>query len=177
MLKKLNLQLFAAEAVKGNKIVYLFRILSEAATSDGVTLAFTTENSTSMSKDADSTVTKDGIIRTPGETEVEITATAILAKGDTMYGKLKAAMKNDELIEIWEANLAEPAEGGTNKFKGTYYQGYLTSFEKSSSAEDFVEVSTTFAINGAGADGDVTVSAKNQEIANYVFADSTKTGA
>lgn len=177
MFRKLNLQLFSAEAVKGSKIVYLFRIKSEEATSDGVTLAFTTENTTTMSKDADSTVTKDGIIRTPGETEVEITATAILAKGDKMYDKLKAAMKNDELIEIWEANLAEPAEGGENKFKGTYYQGYLTEFEKSSNAEDFVEVSTTFAINGTGADGDVTVSAENQEIASYVFADSTKTGA
>ena len=176
MLKKFDLQLFA-EAVQGKKIVYLFRVKSEAATADGVTLAFTTENSVSMSKDADSTATKDGTIRTPGETEVEITATAILAKGDTMYDKLKAAMKNDELIEIWEANLAEPAESGDNKFKGTYYQGYLTEFEKSSNAEDFVEVSTTFAINGTGADGDVTVSTENQEIANYVFADATKTGA
>ena len=177
MFKKLNLQLFAAEAVKGSKIVYLFRIKSEEATADGVTLAFTTENTTTMSKDADSTVTKDGIIRTPGETEVEITATAILAKGDKMYDKFRTAMKNDELIEIWEANLAEPAETGSDKFKGTYYQGYLTEFEKSSNAEDFVEVSTTFAINGMGADGDVTVSKANQEIANYVFADSTKTGA
>lgn len=176
MLKKFDLQLFA-EAVQGKKIVYLFRIKSEAATTDGVTLAFTTENSVSMSKDADSTATKDGTIRTPGEMEVEISATALLAKGDTMYDKFKAAMKNDELIEIWEANLAEPAEGGDNKFKGTYYQGYLTEFEKSSNAEDFVEVSTTFAINGTGADGNVTVSTENQEIANYVFADTQKTGA
>ena len=177
MFNKLNLQLFAAEAVKGSKIVYLFRIKSEEATADGTTLAFTTENTTTMSKDADSTVTKDGIIRTPGETEVEISATAILAKGDKMYDKFRAAMKNDELIEIWEANLSETAESGENKFKGTYYQGYITEFEKSSNAEDFVEISTTFAINGMGVDGDVTVSKKNQEIANYVFKDTTKTGA
>ena len=173
----MNLQLFAAEAVKGNKLVYLFRILSEAATEAGVTLAFTTENTNTISKDADTTATKDGSIRTPGEAEIEISATAILAKGDTMYAKLKEAMLNDELIEIWEANLEEPAEGGANKFKGTYYQGYLTEFEKSSSAEDFVECSCTFAINGTGADGDVTVTAEQQEVANYVFTDTTKTGA
>ena len=171
-----NLQLFA-EAVQGKKIVYLFRVLDEAATADGVAMAFVTENSISMSKDADSTATKDGSIRTPGEMEIEISATAILAKGDELYSKLKAAMMNDELIEIWEANLDEPASGGDNKFKGTYYQGYLTEFEKSSSAEDFVEVSTTFGINGTGADGDVTVSVEQQEIASYVFADTTKTGA
>jgi hypothetical protein len=94
-----------------------------------------------------------------------------------MFARFKEAMKNDEIIEIWEANLAEPVGEGNNKFKGTYYQGYITEFEKTSSAEDFVEVSSTFAINGTGVDGDVTVSAEKQEVAKYVFADTQKTGA
>lgn len=175
-MRKFDLQLFA-EAVQGKRIVYLYRILEEAATNDAVTIMFSTEDSISISKDADTTATKDGSIRTPGELEVEKSGTSILAKGDTMYGKLLDAMKNDKLIEIWEANLDEPAESGDNKFKGTYYQGYLTEFEKTSSAEDFVECSTTFGINGTGATGDVTVSAEQQEIANYVFTDTTKTGA
>lgn len=173
-----NLQLFGKEAVKGNKLIYLFRILEEASTATGVTLAFTTENSVSYSKDSDSTVTKDGSIRVPGEMEVEITATALLSKGDEMYAKFKQAMIENKLIEIWEANLEEPAEGGANKFKGTYFQGYLTEFEKTSNAEDHVEVSTTFGINGTGVDGDVTVTTEQQEIAAYVFADTTQaTGA
>lgn len=173
---KFNLQLFS-EAVQGKKIVYLYRILKEAGTADGVTLAFTTENGRTKSKDADSTATKDGSIRTPGASEVEITATSILSKGDSLIGKLESAMDNDELIEIWEANLEEPADGGSNKFAGAYYQGYLTEFEKTSSAEDFTEISLTFAVNGVGAKGDVTVSVEQQEIANYVFADTQKTGA
>lgn len=172
---KVNLQRFA-EPVQGRKIVYLFRIKEDAPTENATVLAFTTENGITVSKDADTTATKDGPIRTPGEAEIEITATALLAKGDTMYEKLKAAMLADKLIEIWEANLAEPAESGDNKFKGTYYQGYLTEFEKTSSAEDFVECSTTFGINGTGADGDVTVTTQQQEIASYVFADTQKTG-
>lgn len=173
-----NLQLFGKEAVKGNKLIYLFRILEEASTATGVTLAFTTENSVSYSKDSDSTVTKDGSIRVPGDMEVEITATALLSKGDEMYAKFKQAMIENKLIEIWEANLEEPAEGGANKFKGTYFQGYLTEFEKTSNAEDHVEVSTTFGINGTGVDGDVTVTTEQQEIAAYVFADTTQeTGA
>lgn len=175
-MRKFDLQMFA-EAVQGKRIVYLYRILEEAATTDAVTIMFATEDGISMSKDADTTATKDGSIRTPGALEVEKTGTSILAKGDTMYKKLKAAMANDKLIEIWRSNLDEPAEGGANKFKGTYYQGYLTEFEETASAEDFVECSTTFAINGTGVDGDVTVSAEQQEIANYVFKDTTKTGA
>lgn len=172
----MNLQLFA-EAVQGKKIVYLYRLLSEKASSDAVMLAFTTENSRTKSKDADSTATKDGSIRTPGTAEVEITATSILAKGDTMIGKLEDAMDNDELIEIWEVNLDEAAETGENKFAGRYFQGYLTELEISSNAEEFVECSLTFGVNGSGVKGDVTVSVEQQEMANYVFADTSKTGA
>ena len=174
--KEYPLQVFA-EAVQGKKIVYLYRVASKEATVNGTTLAFTTENSRTMSKDADSTATKDGSIRTPGTAEVEITATSILAKGDTLLDELEKAMDKDELMEVWEANLDEPAEEGENKFKGKYFQGYLTEFEKTSSAEDFVECSLTFGINGSGADGDVTVSVEQQEVAAYVFKDTQKTGA
>lgn len=175
-MKKFNMQLFA-EAVQGKKMVYLYRIHEEAAAENAVMLAFTTENTRTKSKDADSTITKDGSIRTPGASEVEITATSILAKGDSMIDKLEDAMDSDKLIEIWEANLEEPANAGNDKFKGMYFQGYLTEFEKTSSAEEFVECSLTFGINGAGARGDVTVSAEQQEMANYVFADTQKSGA
>ena len=168
-MKKMNLQLFA-EAVSGKKIVYLYRVLG--GTDAAAALAFTTENSRTKSRDADSTETKDGAIRTPGATEVEITATSILQKGDTLIDALEAAMDAGTLIEIWEANLEE-AGTGENKFKGAYYQGYLTEFEKTSNAEDFVECSLTFGINGTGASGDVTVTAAQQEIAAYVFADTT----
>ena len=174
------LQLFAEgakEAVQGKKIVYLYRVAKNEATKDGTQIAFTTENERTKSKDADSTATKDGSIRTPGTAEVEITATSILAKGDEVIDELEEAMDNDDLIEIWEANLDEPADAGENKFKGTYFQGYLTEISRSSSAEDFVEVSLTFGINGDGAKGDVTVSAEQQEMAAYVFKDTTKTGA
>lgn len=173
---KMNLQIFA-EAVQGKKLVYLYRIKSEAATADGALLAFTTENGRTKSKDGDITATKDGSIRTPGEIEQEITATSLLAKGDEMIDKLEDAMDNDELIEIWEANLDEPAADGENKFAGRYFQGYLTEFEKTSTAEDFVECNLTFGINGKGAKGDVTVSVEQQEMANYVFTDTAKTGA
>lgn len=173
-MEKFNLQMFA-EAVQGKKVIYLYRLASEASSEDAVMLAFTTENSRTKSKDADSTITKDGSIRTPGAAEVEITATSILAKGDTMINKLEDAMDADELIEIWEANLEEPADDGGNKFVGMYFQGYLTEFEKTSSAEDFVECSLTFGVNGSGARGDVTVTAEQQEVAAYVFTDTSKT--
>lgn len=175
-MKKFNLQLFA-EAVQGSQVIYLYRILSKAATNDGVTLAFTTENERTSSKENESTVTKDGSILTPGAPEIEITATSILAKGDTLVDELEEAMLNSELIEIWEANLAEPIANGENKFKGKYFQGYLSEVSRSSSSEEAVEISLTFAVNGIGAAGEVTVTAAQQELAAYVFTDTQKTGA
>ena len=173
-MKKFNLQLFA-EAVQGKSIIYLFRVLGDnnAATA----MAFTTENERSKSKDADVTATKDGSIRTPGAAEIEISATAILAKDDDLAEKLEAAMDSDTLIEIWEANLEKKGTANST-FKGTYYQGYLTEFTLTSSAEEHAEYECTFSINGSGAKGDVTVSAEQQAVATYVFTDTTaKTGA
>ena len=173
-MKKFDLQLFA-EAVQGKRIIYLFRILKDAATKAATIMAFTTENERTKSKDADTTATKDGSIRTPGAAEVEISATAILAKGDTMADDLEDAMDADELMEIWEVNLDEPTEDG--KFKSRYFQGYLTEFTLTSSAEEHAEYETTFGINGNGVKGEATVSVEQQEIASYVFKDTNETGA
>ena len=94
-----------------------------------------------------------------------------------MIAALEDAMDSNELIEVWEANLDEPAESGENQFKGMYFQGYLTEIEYSSNAEDMVEVSLTFGINGSGKRGNVTVTTAQQEMAEYVFTDTTaKTG-
>ena len=38
-----------------------------------------------------------------------------------------------------------------------YFQGYLTELEKSSDADENVELSLKFGVNGAGVRGDVTV--------------------
>lgn len=170
-----NLQLFA-EAISGRKIVYLFRVLEDTAKDNASAMAFVTENETSISKDADATVTKDGTVRTPNAAEIEITATSLFAKGDTLLGKLKNAMLADKKIEIWEVNLEE-AGTGENKFKATYYQGFLTEFTETSSSEEHVEISTTFGIEGSGAEGEATVTTEQQEVAAYAFADTQKTGA
>lgn len=171
-MKKFNLQLFA-EAVQGKNLVYLFRIAKNAAEKPASAMAFVTENERTKSKDTDSTATKDGAIVTPSAAEIEITATAILAVGDTIAAELEAAMDNDDLIEIWEVNLSEKGTGD-DKFKATYYQGYLTEFNLSSSAEEHVEYETTFAINGSGAKGEATVTREQQEVAIYTFKDTAK---
>lgn len=163
------------KAVSGKKIVYLYRPKKDEATKEAAVLAFTTENSRSKSKDADATITKDGAIRTPGGGEEEITATSLLAQNDPIIDRLQEAMDDDEIISIWEVNMAEPAGSNANKYKGRYFEGYLTEFELSSSAEDMAEISLTFGINGTGKPGEVTMTDTQAAIADYVFKDTTKT--
>lgn len=176
-MKKFNLQLFAEAATKtpvdGKKIIYLFRVLSKASSTAAVAMAFTTENERSKSNESDKIATKDGDIVLP-QIETEITTTAILAKGDTLADELEDAMDEAEKIEIWEANLDAPGTAA-GTYKGRYYQGYLTEFNLSTSAEDHAEYECTFAISGAGAKGDVTVSAEQQAVASYVFTDTKAT--
>ena len=172
-----KLQLFA-EAVAGKKVIYLYRIMSKSASNDAVGLAFTTENERTKSKDADTTATKDGTVRTPGTSEVEITASSLLKKGDKFIDELEDALDDDEILEIWEVNLEEEGtDTNKGKYKSKYCQGYLTELDQTSSAEDNVEISLTFGINGNGVSGYATVSAEQKEIVTYVFADTQKTGA
>ena len=128
-----------------------------------------------VNKDADTTATKDGSIRTPSVAEIEITSTSILPKGDKIIGKLEKAMLEDKLVECWEVNLAEEGtETNAGKFKSKYYQGYLTECSISSDAEGSVEIELTFGANGNGADGYATVTKEQQEVASYVYKDVTK---
>ena len=42
-------------AIRGSRIIYLYRILADAATVDATGIAFTTENGRTKSRDADTT--------------------------------------------------------------------------------------------------------------------------
>ena len=166
-------------AIKGKRIIYLYRILKDAATSDATAIAFTTENSRSKSRDSDTVATKDGTIRVPGELETEISTTAIFAsENDEMISKIEKAIDDGEKMEIWEVNLDKPGtDSNSSKFASKYFQGYVTTFELSSNSEDHAEASLDFGIEGKGADGYATVTDEQQEIAAYVFKDTKKTGA
>ena len=176
----MNLQLFATdvEKVKGTEIIYLYRLLSEKSSEAATHIAFSEENELSMKRDADTTQTKDGPIRTPGTPELEITAKSILAKGDTMIKKLKNALLSGEIVEVWRVNLAEEGtDTNAGKYEATYYQANVTELTETSNAEDACEVEITFGVQGNGADGYATVSDAQKEAASYAFKDTSKEAA
>ena len=71
------------KSVHGSKIIYMYRPLNEEAKkSAALRLAFVKENGKTVSTDADTTQTKDGILRSPSQAEIEITSTSVLASDD-----------------------------------------------------------------------------------------------
>ena len=54
---------------------------------------------------------------------------------------------------------------------------FYWNFELSSNSEDHAEASLDFGIEGKGVDGYATVTDEQQELAAYVFKDTSKTGA
>ena len=96
------------KSVHGSKIIYMYRPLNEEAKkSAALRLAFVKENGKTVSTDADTTQTKDGILRSPSQAEIEITSTSVLASDDKMIEALEKAQLNNEKVEVWEINLAK----------------------------------------------------------------------
>lgn len=157
------------DATAGKKIVYLFRKYGNTAAAQMI--ALTTSNGRSISKDSESTATKDGTINTPGAGEQEVTVAALIPTDGGILDDLEDDMLSDELYEVWEANLERPGTTA-NKYKGKYFQGTMTSMEIASEAEGLATVDITFTINGDGERGDVTVTAAQAEAAGYDFVDT-----
>ena len=153
------------EAKKGVDIILLYRLLKNAKTEAAFKLAFQTEHKNEISRDADAQKTKDGNIQSLSAIEYDFSATSIAAKGDPHIDELKKALINGELVEIWEIDKAE--KNTENKYKATYYQGYITN------SEDSVELELEFSINGVGKDGFATLTADQAEVVQYVFKDTT----
>ena len=164
-------------AVQGKRIIILLRLLDKATAAAAALVPFTTSDSESISADSDTTVTKDGTIVTAGAASVELSKEALMSynaadpDGTTTIDDLKDAMKNRKKVEAWVVNLDRPA-ATSGKYLGTYYQGYLTSFEVEGAAEDLATVSMDYSAEGVGADGECTVDAGTIEIASYVFKDT-----
>lgn len=177
MNKTFNLQRFA-EPAHGKNTLYLIRRLVRAAEEAAKILAFQKEGGRSVSKDADTVVTKDGTLRIPGASEIEITLTMLMLKDSNTYDDLEDAMHADETFEIWEAHMDEKGtDTNSGKYKSIYYQGNLTSLEITANAEDYIEVSLTFGIIGTGKRGYCTVDRETAEAAGYEFADTTQAAA
>lgn len=158
------------EAIQGKKLILLFRALKDASTQKGLKLAFQTEHSVDSSLNSDTTITKDGSITTGTSVEEEIPFTCIMGRDDDTAKMLKKAHRKGEVVEMWEVDITEKDSEG--KYPAEYRQGLITSYSKTANAEDLIELSCTFKVNGTAQEGLVTLTEEQEEVVQYVFRDT-----
>lgn len=161
------------ESKKGIDVILLYRLLKKAKSEQAWKMAFQTEHENEISRDSDSTPTKDGNIQTLKPVEYDFSAKSIIAKGDSRVDELKKALIEGDLIEIWEIDKAEKGTSdNAGKFKATYYRAYIKSFKATANSEDALELELEFAVNGTGKEGWATLSDEQAEVVQYVFKDT-----
>ena len=139
----------------------------------GGKLAFQTSHEKSLSRDAESTITKDGNINSLSELEVEYSLETLFAHNDANREAIYDAFLNGDLIEIWDIDKTEPTVPGGTQFPATYFQGYINEWSESAGAEDSVEISMSVSVNGTGARGNATLTDEQAKFVQYPFADTT----
>jgi len=158
---------------RGANRIMLMRPFSLRHNTTAGRMAFQTSHEKSLTRDAESTITKDGNINSLSELEVSYSLTTLLAQNDDVRERLYDAFLNGELVELWDIDKTEPTVAGGNQFPTTYFQGYLTEWSESAGAEDSVEISMSIVINGSGARGNATLNQEQTNVVQYEFADTT----
>lgn len=156
------------ESIKGTSILVLIRKLGE--TTAALQPMLQTKFERKIKNDIDSEMTKNGAINKPGGAELDMSMELILSKGDNTIKILEDSATKGDKLEIWVPNLQEGSGG--NKFHGTYYQGRVKGLELQADAKDLAKYKITWAIDGVGVEGEITVTPEQQELARYEFVDT-----
>lgn len=145
-----------ATAINGKDLLAFFRRFADKATVDARRNRFQTEHTVSAEKETNSTTTKDGNLNSiaDGESTAEFTSIAYREEGAgviALWKEMRKWFRNNELVEFWQVDLGSKRNvDGKDIFDVDYYQGHFTSFELSAPADDLVELSFEFAIDGKG---------------------------
>lgn len=166
----------AEEAIKavleGKNKILLFRRLADQNT-EAAKLAFQTSHTFSYSRELESIVTKDGTVVRPGTLESEVSIEALQSKRDPLVTMLKTAVIKGEKLELWEVTVDEEVKNEEGKYPAVYVQGYLGEWEEEAGAEDDATFSGTFTVEMEPQFGYATLTAEQEESAQYAFQDTT----
>lgn len=148
-----------------DKVIFL-RELAKAAEQSAMRLALQTTHTLTISRDSDSTATKDGNVATtsPAETELEVEN---IASDDEMNDLLWRSVKDNLPVEAWEVNLAKKNASG--QYFARYMRGKVNEMESDNDADDNSTGDASFSIDGVPVDGWVTLSQDTKDALSYAF--------
>ena len=181
------------QALRDGKLCEFWEI--NKADSDGVAEVNTFTITVGASTAGNITVTLNGVPKTVSLSAGDTTASAVAAKirATSFVGWLVSGSganvvftSVDEGVKTTgtftggttgaTATVTKTVTGSasTGKYAATYYQGYITEYSASQGAEDLVEVSLSYAMEGEGQDGYATLTDEQAQAVQYAFVDTTQ---
>lgn len=160
------------QAMQGKDKVIYERLLKDAATVSPRRLPFQTTHNFDMSRDNDSTATKDGAVPTvaPLETTFEVEALdSTDASMDDFEKSLEEENVQNSKVEIWEVNFGVTNDKG--QYKAKYAQVATNEISNDNDADDASSKDITCSVFPTPVNGWVTVPANEVSEVNYAFAD------
>nr|DAF41640.1 MAG TPA: major tail protein [Caudoviricetes sp.] len=154
------------DAIMGIDNIGFFRLLSEDHTKAAQLIPHQTSFDFDMSRDADSTATKDGSIAVPAGLETELT-NEFIDSISYVSDAIATAILNGEQVEIWMINRRRKNTAG--KYFGWYIRGYVTEDSGSNDADDASTREITFNATGAPKRGWVTLTKEMEEEIDFGF--------
>lgn len=157
-------------AIYGKDRILMFRLFKDRAKENATKLALQTKHTWKLEAKSDTTETKDGNINSPATAAATLEIEAISSL-DPVNAMLEEAVRNSEMLEVWDINLADKKED--NKYGAKYARGYMQSWELPSEVGKLIELKTEMNVDQLPQDGEATMSAEQQAETQYAFADTT----
>lgn len=129
-------------------------------------LPFQTTHNLDMSRDNDSTATKDGAVPSIAPLDAELEAEA-LASNHPLHKLFKRSLTEKLRLDIWEINFADKNEEGL--YAATYLEAMVNEISGDNDADDLANSDITFSVFPTPVDGYTAVDDAEVDEVSYAF--------
>ena len=152
--------------VKGKDVVTYMRLFSERKTAAASLIPYQTGMSFGVSRNSDSTSTKDGPLSTQGALETDFSVDFVNNTSEIADKALDAAVSG-ERIEAWKVNRGR--RNATGQAEIWYVQGTISEDSGDNDSDSDATRSLTIAVDGEPKHGWAKLSDEQEELIDYVL--------
>lgn len=155
-----------ANKLQGKRVLVAVRKLSEQATKDAYILPLQTSGDFDLSRDTDTTTTKDGIVSTSGALELDFSV-ELIDSDDVVLDLLEDSLINETMLEVWRIKFDKKDSQG--RAFAHYMHAKVTEDSQSADADDIATREFTFTNEGDPKRGYLVLPTNIQEAIDYAF--------
>lgn len=136
----------------GRNTILLLQEIDAVLGADALVLGYLTEHTHNISNEIANEATKSGRVKDYGDNDESFDTTSYVEKGDKGQLAVKNAIRKKKKLKLWEVDINLNANG---QHEATFAYVIAESYEKSSPAEGFEEISSTMQVIGESVEGEL----------------------